>query len=190
MPSFSSWCVFCGSQRGNDPVYQQAASELGRYFAQHRVRLVYGAANCGLMADVADAVLTGGGDVVGVIPRIIDRMDLTHARLTHLHRVDTMHERKALMAELSDGFIALPGGIGTFDELCEMVCWSQLGIHHKPIGILNTAGYYDGFLQFLQHAVQHGFMKPTDMERIQVEKSVPALMKRLRIGHERVDNIY
>jgi uncharacterized protein (TIGR00730 family) len=176
-----SWCVFCGSQRGSDPIYQQAASELGHFLGRKRMRLVYGAANCGLMADVADAVLQTGGEVVGVIPSVIDRMDLTHARLTHLHRVETMHERKALMADLSDGFIALPGGIGTLDELCEIMCWAQLGIHHKPIGILNTAGYYDGFLQFLNHAISSGFIKPADVQRIHVAPTVTTLMERLGI---------
>ena len=172
-------CVFCGSSAGVRPAYVQAARELGALLAHRRVRLVYGAANCGLMVAVADAVLNGGGEVEGVIPEVIDRMDLTHANLTRLHKVDTMHARKALMAELSDGFIALPGGIGTLDELCEILCWAQLGIHAKPIALLNTAGYYDGLLRFLHHAVDEGFMRKNDVERLIVAEEPAALLERI-----------
>jgi uncharacterized protein (TIGR00730 family) len=174
-------CVFCGSSTGARPAYLQAAADLGTRLAQRRLRLVYGAANCGLMAAVANAVLAGGGEVEGVIPDVIDRMDLTHARLTRLHKVGSMHERKALMAELSDGFIALPGGIGTLDELCEIICWAQLGIHAKPIGILNTAGYYDGLLTFMRHAVAEGFMRDTDVSRLAVADEPGELLARLGI---------
>lgn len=174
-------CVFCGSSTGVRPAYLQAAADLGTLLAHRRLRLVYGAANCGLMAAVANAVLAGGGEVEGVIPDVIDRMDLTHASLTRLHKVGSMHERKALMAELSDGFIALPGGIGTLDELCEIICWAQLGIHAKPIGILNTAGYYDGLLSFMRHAVTEGFMRDSDVSRLVVADEPGTLLTHLGI---------
>jgi uncharacterized protein (TIGR00730 family) len=174
-------CVFCGSSSGTRPAYVEAASALGTMLANRRVRLVYGAANCGLMVAVANAVLAGGGEVEGVIPDVIDRMELTHASLTRLHKVGSMHERKALMAELSDGFIALPGGIGTLDELCEIICWAQLGIHAKPIGILNTAGYYDGLLTFMRHAVSEGFMRDSDVSRLIVADKPQELLTRLSI---------
>ena len=154
---------------------------MGTMLANRRVRLVYGAANCGLMVAVANAVLASGGEVEGVIPDVIDRMELTHASLTRLHKVGSMHERKALMAELSDGFIALPGGIGTLDELCEIICWAQLGIHAKPIGILNTAGYYDGLLSFMRHAVSEGFMRDSDVSRLVVADKPQELLTRLSI---------
>lgn len=172
-------CVFCGSSNGGRPSYTQAARELGDLLGQRRVRLVYGAANCGLMVAVADATLAAGGAVEGVVPEVIDRMDLTHANLTRLHKVGSMHERKALMAELADAFIALPGGIGTLDELCEILCWAQLGIHAKPIGILNTDGYYDGLLAFMRHAVAEGFMRGSDIERLVVETEPADLFARL-----------
>ncbi|HEX3132224.1 MAG TPA: TIGR00730 family Rossman fold protein [Planctomycetota bacterium] len=172
-------CVFCGSSNGIRPTYTHAAQALGKQLGQRGVRLVYGAANCGLMAAVADATLTAGGTVEGVIPEVIDRMDLTHANLTRLHKVGTMHERKALMAELSDAFIALPGGIGTLDELCEIICWAQLAIHTKPVGLLNTDGYYDGLLAFMHHAVAEGFMRRTDVERLIVAQEPADLLQRL-----------
>lgn len=174
-----SLCVFCGAASGNRPLYAQAARELGDLLARRQLRLIYGAANCGLMAVVADAVLGAGGEVEGVIPEVIDRMDLTHVRLTRLHKVGTMHERKALMASLADGFIALPGGIGTLDEVCEILCWAQLGIHAKPIGLLNTDGYFDGLLTFLAHTVAEGFVRPGDLERLIVEREPAALLARM-----------
>jgi uncharacterized protein (TIGR00730 family) len=172
-------CIFCGSSAGVRPAYTRAARELGGLLGRRGVRVVYGAANCGLMAAVADATLGAGGTVEGVVPEVIDRLDLTHANLTRLHKVGTMHERKALMAGLSDAFIALPGGIGTLDELCEILCWAQLGIHAKPIGLLNTGGYYDGLLAFLDHAVAEGFMQRPDTQRLLVEAEPAALVQRL-----------
>jgi uncharacterized protein (TIGR00730 family) len=172
-------CVFCGSSTGARPAYTQAARAMGELLGRRQVRLVYGAGNCGLMTVVADAVLSAGGSVEGVIPEVIDRMDLTHASLTRLHKVGTMHERKALMAQLSDAFIALPGGIGTLDELCEIMCWAQLAIHAKPVGILNTGGYYDGLLAFMRHAVDEGFMRATDVTRLVVADEPAELLDRL-----------
>lgn len=174
-------CVFCGSSSGSRPVYTQAARSLGDLLGRRQLRLVYGAGNCGLMTAVADAVLSAGGSVEGVIPEVIDRMDLTHANLTRLHKVGTMHERKALMAELSDAFIALPGGIGTLDELCEIMCWAQLAIHAKPIGILNTTGYFDGLLTFMRHAVAEGFMRESDVSRLVIADEPGDLLARLGI---------
>jgi uncharacterized protein (TIGR00730 family) len=172
-------CVFCGSSSGNQPIYREAGKALGHLMAQRQTRLIYGAANCGLMAEVANAVLANGGEVEGVIPEIIDRMDLTHVALTHLHRVNTMHDRKMLMANLSDAFIAIPGGIGTLDELCEILCWAQLGIHAKPIGLLNTAGYFDGFLSFLEHTINEGFVKSADVKRLIIASEPAELLDRL-----------
>ena len=175
----TAMCVFCGSASGSRPVYTQAARELGAHLARRKITLVYGAANCGLMAAVADAVLSAGGEVEGVIPEVIDRMDLTHLALTRLHKVGTMHQRKALMADLTHGFIAMPGGIGTLDELCEILCWAQLDLHRKPIGLLNTDGYFDGLLKFLHHAVSEGFVRPLDVERLIIEREPAALIDRL-----------
>ncbi len=174
-----SLCVFCGSSSGNKTVYNQAGQLLGQLFAERHIRLVYGAANCGLMATIADSVLAHRGEVEGVIPEVIDRMDLTHVALTRLHRVSTMHERKALMANLSDGFIAMPGGIGTLDELCEILCWAQLGMHHKPIGLLNTAGYFNGFLSFLEHAIDEGFVKTADVKRLIIAETPASLLEQM-----------
>ncbi len=176
----SAVCVFCGSSSGNRPAYAHAARELGELLGRRGTRLIYGAANCGLMAAVADATLAAGGTVEGVVPDVIDRMDLTHARLTRLHKVGTMHERKALMADLADAFIAMPGGIGTLDELCEILCWAQLGIHTKPIGVLNTEGYYDGLLTFMHHAVAEGFMRRSDTHRLIVASEPAELLARMK----------
>jgi uncharacterized protein (TIGR00730 family) len=175
----TAMCVFCGSASGSRPIYTQAARELGAHLARRKITLVYGAANCGLMAAVADAVLSAGGEVEGVIPEVIDRMDLTHLALTRLHKVGTMHQRKALMADLAHGFIAMPGGIGTLDELCEILCWAQLDLHRKPIGLLNIDGYFDGLLKFLHHAVSEGFVRPLDVERLIIEREPAALLDRL-----------
>ena len=172
-------CVFCGSSKGIRPGYAHAARELGTLLGKRGVHVVYGAANCGLMSAVADATLDAGGSVEGVIPEVIDRMDLTHAKLTRLHKVSTMHERKALMAELSDAFIALPGGIGTLDEVCEILCWAQLGIHAKPVGVLNTDGYYDGLLTFMRHAIIEGFMRESDVARLIVAREPAELLARM-----------
>lgn len=152
-------CVFCGSSPGNSPAYSAASAELGRQLAQRKIGLVYGGSNVGLMGTLADAALNGGGQVIGVIPRSLVDREVAHRGLTELHVVETMHERKALMADLSDGFIAMPGGYGTLDELCEILTWAQLGIHLKPVALLNTLGYWDPFLQFLDHAVAAGFLR-------------------------------
>jgi uncharacterized protein (TIGR00730 family) len=152
-------CVFCGSRRGAKPVYEEAARQLGSVLATRRLRLIYGGGNVGLMGILADSVLAHGGEVTGVIPVSLANRELAHAGVSDLRIVNSMHERKALMAELSDGFLALPGGLGTFEELCEILTWAQLGFHHKPIAMLNIDGYYDPFAMLLDRAVAHDFMR-------------------------------
>ena len=153
-------CVFCGSRPGSRPEYTEQARRLGELLATRNIGLVYGGGSVGLMGVVADAVMRAGGDVTGIIPEALATKELAHRRLTDLRVVDSMHERKALMAELSDAVIALPGGFGTFEELFEMITWSQLGLHRKPVGILNVAGFYDGLLALVDHAIDEGFIPP------------------------------
>jgi uncharacterized protein (TIGR00730 family) len=162
--------VFCGSSPGRNPAYAAAARELGAELARRGIELVYGGGNVGLMGVIADAVLEAGGRATGVIPRAMVGRELAHSDLTTLHVVGSMHERKALMAQLSDGFIALPGGFGTLEEFCEVVTWTQLGVHAKPCGLLNVGGYYDGLLAFLEHARAEEFLRPTHFDIV-----VPAL---------------
>lgn len=157
-------CVFCGSSRGLNPEFAAAARQLATELARRNIEIVYGGGNVGLMGVVADAALAAGGAVTGVIPHALVSRELAHPALTALHVVGSMHERKALMAELSDGFIALPGGFGTLEEFCEVVTWTQLGVHAKPCGLLNTEGFYDGLLGFLAHALNEQFLRPTHFE--------------------------
>ena len=152
--------VYCGSSMGNDPAFAGAAKEIGEAMAARGIGLVYGGGRLGLMGVVADAVLAAGGEAVGVIPEALMRREVGHVALTELHVVGSMHERKAMMADLSDGFIAMPGGYGTFEEFCEVLTWSQLGIHPKPCGLLNVAGYYAPLLAMFDHAVDEGFVRP------------------------------
>lgn len=153
-------CVYAGSSVGRRPAYAEAAKALGDALAREGIGLVYGGGSIGLMGIVADAVLKGGGEVVGVITTALDAAGLSHAKLTELRIVPTMHDRKAAMAEAADAFIALPGGIGTLEELFEVWTWSQLGVHAKPIAFLNTEGFYDGLCSFLDHVVEERFLKP------------------------------
>jgi uncharacterized protein (TIGR00730 family) len=175
-----SLCVFCGSSVGNRPEYAAAAAEVGRLLAEQNIRLVYGAGNVGLMGVLADAALAAGGDVVGVIPQMLVDRELAHQRLTELRIVGTMHERKALMAELSDGFLALPGGLGTFEELLEAMTWSQLGIHAKPCGALNVGGYFDDLAALLDHAVRQGFVSDANRNLLAISNNAAELLDRLR----------
>ena len=176
-------CVFCGSRPGNRPEYVEAGRRLGLLLAERRIGLVYGGASVGVMGAVADAVLKGGGEVIGVIPRALVQRELAHDHLTELRVVESMHERKALMADLSDAVIALPGGFGTFEELFETVTWSQLGIHRKAFGVLNVAGFYDGLLALVQHAVDEGFVPPEHRALI-LEATEPEPLLDLVIGYE------
>ena len=157
-------CVFCGSSTGLDPAFASAARTLATELAARGIDVVYGGGNVGLMGIVADAALASGGRVIGVIPHALVTRELAHQGLSEIHVVDSMHERKALMSSLSDGFIALPGGFGTLEEFCEAVTWTQLGAHAKPCGLLNVAGFYDGLLAFLEHALDEEFLRPTHRE--------------------------
>jgi uncharacterized protein (TIGR00730 family) len=169
-------CVFCGSNSGVHTEYASAAAALGQAIAARGVGLVYGGSNVGLMRALADAALEGGGEVTGVIPRSLVEREVAHRGLTDLRVVETMHERKALMADLADGFIAMPGGYGTFDELCEILTWAQLGIHTKPVALLNILGYWDPFLKFLDHAVGAGFLRRGHRELVEVRAEVGELL--------------
>jgi uncharacterized protein (TIGR00730 family) len=153
-------CVFCGSSPGLHPEYRSAAEELGRELARRKIGLVYGGGNVGLMGALADAALAAGGEVTGVIPQHLMAKEAGHNGLTKLHVVRSMHERKALMADLSDAFIALPGGFGTLEEFCEVLTWSQLGLHSKPCGILNVGGFYSPLLALFDHLVHERFVNP------------------------------
>ncbi len=174
-------CVFCGSSSGTRPIYRSAAQALGRTLAEQGLELVYGGGNVGLMGTVADACLAAGGQVIGVIPQALMGKEvagrhLEHRQLTRLEVVDSMHTRKARMAELADGFIALPGGFGTFEEFCEIITWGQLGFHTKPCGLLNVAGYYDALLGLFDHAVEEGFLRQENRQLVLTAQEPDALL--------------
>ena len=170
------WCVFCGSSAGTNPVYRAAATELGTALAAANIELVYGGGHVGLMGAVADAVLAAGGTVIGVIPRALAEREVAHSGLTKLHVVESMHERKALMADLSDGFVALPGGFGTFEEFCEAVTWVQLGIQAKPCVLLDVNGYYEPLIAMFDRAVEDGFVNMRNRLIIQVTRTISEFM--------------
>ena len=172
-------CLFCGSSPGVLPEYAAVAAELGRALAERGVGLVYGGGRVGLMGAAADAALAAGGAVIGVIPEAIRELEVQHDGCTELHVVPSMHERKQLMHELSDGFITLPGGHGTFDELFETITWLQLGYHRKPVGLLDVAGYYRPLVAMLDHALDQGFLTPFVRELLLVEEELPALLARM-----------
>jgi len=174
-PNFSL-CVYCGSKMGNDPSFSQLAMQVGEWIGQHGGQLVYGGGRNGLMGTVADATLAAGGRVVGVIPKALVEKEWAHTGCTELHIVDTMHERKQIMAEKADAFLALPGGIGTFEEFFEVWTWRQLGYHNKPIGLLNLNGYYAPMLSFLQGVVTQEFMGPWQMDLIQSHSDYAQLL--------------
>jgi hypothetical protein len=181
--SFKRLCVFCGSSHGSNPVYAEAARNAGHELARRGIALVYGGGNVGLMGVIADAVLAAGGHVTGVIPEALMAGEVGHRGLPDLRIVKTMHERKALMAELSDGFIALPGGIGTFEEFFEIVTWAQLGLHSKPCALLNVKGFYDPLLHLLDHAIAEHFVKPSQRDLAIVEADFSALLDRMAHHH-------
>ena len=173
-------CVFCGSSEGSDPVYREAATGLGHVLAEEGIGLVYGGGRVGLMGRIADAVLSRGGEVIGVHPGTLVDIEVAHQGLTDLRIVSSMHERKALMADLADGFVGLPGGLGTFEELLEVWTWGQLGHHRKPVSLLNVAGFYDGFLTFLESVVERGFARRQHLDMLVVSEEPTELLSLLR----------
>ncbi len=180
MTKIGSLCVYCGSRSGADGRYEAAAVSLGRRLAKEGIEIIYGGSAHGLMGAVANAALQSGGRVVGILPGGLASREKAHDSLTEMVVVGSMHERKALMEARSDGFVALSGGLGTLEELCETLTWSQLGIHQKPVGILNIAGFYDPFLSFLDQAMEQGFMDPEHRELLLVESDPEALLDRMR----------
>lgn len=175
-----SLCVYCGASIGASPVYADAARALAKAMVDDNIALVYGGGNVGLMGVIADEVIRLGGEATGVIPKALMDKEVGHHGLTRLHIVKDMHERKAMMAALSDGFIAMPGGIGTLEELFEVFTWSQLGFHEKPIGLLNVNGYYDGLIAFLSHVVQERFLR-TEQASLLIHESDPdQLLERMK----------
>ncbi len=181
-------CVFCGSSSGARPEYADAARTLASLLAGRGIGLVYGGGKIGLMGILADAMLAAGGEVIGVIPRALLLKEVGHRGVTELRVVETMHERKALMSELSDGFIALPGGFGTLDEFFEILTWAQLGFHGKPCGLLNVAGYFDDILRALDHAVAERFLRPQHRELVLADTSAAALLLQLAAFAPRHDD--
>jgi uncharacterized protein (TIGR00730 family) len=174
-----SLCVFCGSRQGLDPAYTKAARSLGTMLAEANIRLVFGGGHVGLMGVISNAALEAGGDVIGVIPRSLVERELAHAGLTDLRIVGSMHERKALMSDLSEGFITLPGGTGTLEEFFEVLTWAQLGEHEKPCGLLNVAGYYDPLLFVFDHMVHKGFLSESNRALVHVESEPERLLQKL-----------
>jgi uncharacterized protein (TIGR00730 family) len=179
VPELSSICVFCGSNAGAQPAYVATAEAVGRGLAERGVRLVYGGGKVGMMGAVADAARSAGGEVIGVMPQAIVDREIAHTGLDDLRVVGSMHERKALMAELSDAFIALPGGVGTLEELFEVYTWAQLGIHEKPIGLLDVAGYYRPLVAFLDHSVHERFVRPSTRDLLAVAEDLDGLFAAL-----------
>lgn len=171
-------CVYCGSSPGNNPAYVQAGRNLGAMMVKRGIGLVYGGAAIGVMGAIANEVLALGGEAIGVIPEALAVKEVSHTNLTEQHVVGSMHERKAMMAELSDGFVALPGGWGTIEEIFEILTWAQLGFHAKPCGLLNIEGYYDGLFEFLNHAVHEGFVKPAYSDLLILENQPADLLDR------------
>ncbi|MFM7798672.1 MAG: TIGR00730 family Rossman fold protein [Planctomycetota bacterium] len=173
-------CVFCGANAGRDPIYREAAQALGSLLAREGIGLVYGGASIGLMGAVADGARAAGGEVIGVIPQALMKREIAHAGLADLRVVGSMHERKAMMAELSDGFIALPGGVGTLEELFEVWTWVHLGLHHKPCALLDVAGFYSGLARFLDHVDGEGFLREGVRDMLVVERDPATLLTAMR----------
>ena len=177
---FLSVCVYCGFSVGNNPVFADAARSLGRKLVEQNLSLVYGGGHVGLMGIVADAVLDAGGEVTGVIPKALMDSEVCHERLTRLFVVKDMHERKALMAEHAHGFIAMPGGIGTLEELFEALTWAQIGFHEKPVGLFNVDGFYDKLIEFLNQLTSQGFLRPEHRDLLIVQDEPDALITQLK----------
>ena len=175
-----SLCVYCGSSIGSSPIYTDAAHALAANLVENDIALVYGGGHVGLMGKIADAVLKAGGKVTGVIPQALMVSEVSHDHLTELIVVKDMHERKATMAALSDGFIAMPGGIGTLEELFETLTWSQLGFHEKPVGLLNPAGFFDRLIDFIAHLVEQGFLKPEHADLLITDTHATSLVQKIQ----------
>jgi uncharacterized protein (TIGR00730 family) len=171
-------CVYCGSSPGTGDDYVSAAREFGKLLLQQEIGLVYGGASRGIMGVIADTVLEGGGNVTGIIPQALHGKEIAHEGLTELHVVDSMHERKSLMAVLSDGFVAMPGGFGTLEEIIEVMTWGQLGFHEKPCGLLNVAGYFDHLLAFLDHSTTQGFLRAQHRSMLLVASTPAGLLEK------------
>ena len=174
-----SICIFCGSSTGKNSTYKKAAVQLGQLLAEKKLNLVYGGGNIGLMGQIAHSVMKAGGKAIGVIPRFLVEKELVYSNLTKIHVVDSMHERKAMMAELADAFIAMPGGFGTLEETVEVLTWAQLGLHRKPIGLLNIDGYYNYLNDFFEHMVSEGFLKREHKEMLLISKDPTAMLDSL-----------
>ena len=172
-------CVFCGSNSGSAPIYTQAAQELGALLVERQIQLIYGGGNVGLMGIIANHMLSLGGKVVGVIPGFLDAKEVGHKELTKMIVVNTMHERKQVMADMANGFIAMPGGFGTLDELCEILTWSQLGLHACPIGLLNVAGYFDPLINMFDHMTTQRFLNPKNREIVLVDHNPAKLLQKM-----------
>lgn len=171
--------VYCGANQGKNPAYKEAAQALGKQLVKNNIKLVFGGGSVGLMGIVADTMLEAGGHVIGVIPDFLIKMEVGHKGLTELHTVESMHERKALMEKMSDGIIAIPGGFGTIDELFEILTWAQLGLHEKPIGILNVNGFYDFLLKQLEVMIQEGFLKQESRDLLLVSNNIEDLLQQM-----------
>jgi uncharacterized protein (TIGR00730 family) len=169
MRKIDSVLVFCGSKEGTNPAYKEQAFLFGQYLAEQEIKVIYGGAMIGVMGAVADGALSKGGHVIGIIPRFLSRKEIIHEGLTEVHKVNSMHERKLMMSEMCDAIVALPGGFGTMDELFEILTWAQLGLHQKPVGILNTEGFFDGLLAFIHSMSEQGFVAPVHLHMLQTE---------------------
>ena len=169
MRKIDSVLVFCGSKEGTNPAYKEQAFLFGQYLAEQEIKVIYGGAMIGVMGAVADGALSKGGHVIGIIPRFLSRKEIIHEGLTEVHKVNSMHERKLMMSEMCDAIVALPGGFGTMDELFEILTWAQLGLHQKPVGILNTEGFFDGLLAFIHSMSEQGFVAPVHQHMLQTE---------------------
>lgn len=180
MHTFRRLCVFCGSRTGTNHAHVEAAEKLGKLFLKENIGLVFGGGQIGLMGVISNTILKGGGEAIGVIPSGLAKKEVAHEQVSELHVVNSMHERKATMAGLTDGFIAMPGGLGTLEEIAEVLTWSQLGIHQKPCGLLNVDGFYDAFLDFLDHATGNGFLHTEQRQLIISEEAPEALLKRMK----------
>lgn len=176
-----SICVFCASSLGNDPIYAQTAFEVGKILAENQIELIYGGAQVGLMGKVAEGALSKNGKVTGIIPKFLQTKEIAHASLTELITVQTMHERKALMHDKSDAFIALPGGFGTMEEFFEILTWAQLSLHRKPIGILNVSGYYDALIQLVETMISAGLLKEEYKKMVLISDSIEDLLSQMNL---------